>query len=87
MSSGLAQNRPNPFSETTVIDFEIMEDFRTAAIMIFDMQGILKRTLPVDHKGPGQVTILGYDLIPGMYLYSLVVDNHEIDTKRMILTD
>lgn len=29
----------------------------------------------------------GYEFQPGMYLYSLVVDDIEIEMKKMILTD
>jgi len=34
----------------------------------------------------GMVEIKGSDLQAGMYLYSLIVDGREVDTKRMILT-
>jgi hypothetical protein len=33
-----------------------------------------------------QITMSGNSLEPGMYLYALVVDGKEVDTKRMILT-
>ena len=32
------------------------------------------------------IGINGYELQPGLYLYSLVIDGQEIDTKRMILS-
>ena len=83
--STLFQNIPNPFSEKTIIEFEIIERFSNASIMIFDMQGILKKTIPITQNGKGQITINGNELKAGMYLYSLLVDNKEIDTKRMIL--
>ena len=35
----------------------------------------------------GSITINGATLQPGMYVYSLVVDGHIVDSKRMILTD
>lgn len=81
----LKQNKPNPFSENTIIEFEIAESFSTASITIFDMQGTLKKTIPILNKGNGQITINGFELTAGMYLYSLIVDNKEIDTKKMIL--
>jgi hypothetical protein len=31
-------------------------------------------------------TINGNSFEPGMYLYALVIDGKEVDTKRMILT-
>lgn len=81
----LYQNNPNPFSEKTVIKFEINEKFESAFILVFDMQGGLKMTKPINIEGKGQININEHELISGMYLYTLVVDNKEIDTKRMIL--
>ena len=59
----------------------------SASIMIFDMQGLLKRTILISEPGKREVTINGHELTAGMYLYSLVVDDQEIDTKRMILAN
>ena len=84
-SSKLFQNRPNPFSEKTIIEFEIIESFNIASILIFDMQGIFKKSFPITQNGKGQITIRGFELVAGMYLYSLIVDNKEINTKHMIL--
>lgn len=83
--STLFQNRPNPFSEKTTIEFNILEKFRSASIMIFDMQGSLKKTILISQNGKGQITVNGFELTAGMYLYSLIIDDKEIDTKRMIL--
>ena len=33
------------------------------------------------------ITISNNQLQPGMYLYTLLVDGREIDTKKMIITD
>lgn len=84
-NSTLFQNRPNPFTEKTEIEFEIIEKYSTASILIFDMQGTLKKTIPIFGNGKGQITVNGYELTAGMYIYSLIVDGKEIDTKRMIL--
>lgn len=83
--STLMQNRPNPFSEKSTIKFNIQQNFNSALIAIFDMQGTLKKTISINKKGEGEVIINGFELEPGMYLYSLIIDNTEIDTKRMIL--
>lgn len=87
--SKLLQNKPNPFSEQTTIEFEIIENFKQASIMIFDMQGTFKKAISVttNEGGHGQVIINGNEFTSGMYLYSLIVDDKEIDTKRMILTN
>ena len=86
-SSTLYQNRPNPFSENTVIEYEITEISNTASIVIFDMQGLLIKKFQINEKGRGLLQINGFDLKAGMYLYTLIVDEHEVDTKRMILID
>ena len=44
------------------------------------------RTIKVTERGVAGVTINVSDLNAGMYIYSLVADGREIDTKRMILT-
>lgn len=81
----LFQNTPNPFKESTVIRFTLADDAADAAICIFDMTGKQLKRIPVA-VGMDSVTINGGDLGAGMFLYSLIVDGQEIDTKRMILS-
>lgn len=80
----LYQNAPNPFSERTMIKFDIPSDKNNAYIAIYDLQGTLKKQINIDAK-QGHVTLEAATLTPGMYLYSLIVDNKEMDTKRMII--
>ena len=81
----LYQNTPNPFTAQTEIRFSLPDDAPASYIYIFDMTGKMQRQIPVN---PSQqsVTINGYELSAGIYLYSLVVGGKEIDTKRMIIT-
>ncbi len=81
----LYQNTPNPFKEQTTIRFRLADDARDASICIFDLSGKMLRKLPVS-QGMSSVTIGGYELGEGLFLYSLVVNGREIDTKRMIIT-
>ena len=82
----LYQNSPNPFSVSTTIKYSLSNDITSAEILIFDMQGTLIRTEPIAVNGSGSVTIEGSTLTPGMYIYTLIANGNEIDTKRMILT-
>jgi hypothetical protein len=82
----LYQNVPNPFSANTLIKYSLSNEIATASLMIFDMQGKLIRTIPINGKGEGSVTIEGSSLTPGMYIYTLIANGNEVDTKRMILT-
>ncbi|GHT79595.1 hypothetical protein AGMMS50262_23490 [Bacteroidia bacterium] len=58
---------------------------KQAYICIFDLQGTMLQKIDAQ-QGQNSVTIQGSTLQPGMYLYSLIADGQEVDTKRMILT-
>ena len=81
----LYQNTPNPAKEQTIIRYRLADNAKDAAICIFDMQGKMLKKLPVSSDNDS-VTINGYELGQGMFLYSLVVNGQEIDTKKMIIT-
>jgi hypothetical protein len=49
------------------------------------MNGILLKSFPINVTGQNQLTINGSELKVGMYIYTLIVNNKEVDTKRMIL--
>lgn len=81
----LYQNTPNPAKEQTVIRYRLADNAKDAAICIFDMQGKMLKKLPVSSDNDS-VTINGYELGQGMFLYSLVVNNQEVDTKKMVIS-
>lgn len=81
----LYQNTPNPFTEKTTIRFALPSDAQNAFIYIFDMSGKMLRQIPVT-SDMTSITINGYELSAGMYIYSLAINGQEIETKRMILS-
>lgn len=81
----LYQNTPNPFKEKTTIHFTLAADARDAYICIFDMTGKPVKKLPIS-SGMDSVSFGGYEIGEGMFLYSLIVNGQEVDTKRMIIT-
>jgi len=81
----LYQNTPNPFKEQTTIRFSLSDDVRDAAICIFDLSGKMLKKVPIS-SGETSVSINGWELGEGMFLYTLMVGGQEIDTKRMIIT-
>ena len=83
----LYQNNPNPFSEQTIINCFVPTDSNNARLLVFNMQGTLVKTLLIPGRNETSVTIAGADLNAGMYIYSLIIDNKEIDSKRMILSN
>lgn len=84
-TSALYQNTPNPFKDQTIIRYRLADDAKNAAICIFDMQGKLLKKYPISSDSDS-LSINGYELGEGMFLYTLMVNGLEIDTKRMILT-
>jgi hypothetical protein len=81
----LYQNAPNPFQVKTEIRYFLPQTVQQAYICIFDMQGKMLKKLNIA-AGDNTLTIQGSELQAGMYLYSLIADGKEVDTKRMILT-
>ncbi len=82
----LYQNTPNPFSTQTTIRYEIPETVQSAQLHICNMTGTLLKTITLNQRGAGYVTINANEFVAGMYLYSLVCDRKIIDTKQMLLT-
>jgi hypothetical protein len=51
------------------------------------MQGEQIKQIAVNERENTTVTIEGHSLKAGMYLYTLIADGKEVDTKRLILTE
>jgi hypothetical protein len=85
-TSKLFQNNPNPFSEKTVIKFDLGSEIKSAMVLLFDMQGGLVMSFPDLRQNCCSVTVDAQKLKPGIYYYSLIADDKEIDTKKLIIT-
>ncbi len=79
----LEQNVPNPFDNQTVINY-VLPDNTRASLVIFDMTGKLIKEIDLRDK-KGQVLVQASEIGKGMFLYSLVSNNKEIITKKMII--
>ena len=80
----LYQNEPNPFNQSTQIRYFLPGEVQSAFIYLFNMQGTLIKSLAAN--AAGSLTIEAAELAPGMYIYSLIADGKEVDSKRMIVT-
>ena len=84
----LYQNMPNPFSEKTTISYELPEGVSSAKILIHSLEGVLIKTYSLSTAaGLGYISVDAGMLSPGMYTYSLSVNNRMVDTKRMVVTE
>jgi hypothetical protein len=82
----LNQNIPNPFSSKTRIEMVVPSSVSRAILYIYNMQGEQVKQMVINERGNSSVTIEGHTLKAGMYLYTLITDGKEVDTKKMILT-
>lgn len=85
--ASLSQNRPNPFNEATVINYDIPVSAKTAELNFYNPTGQLLKTVSIDHTGKGELTFRASEVPSGMYSYTLVVDGRQIDTKRMVFNN
>lgn len=81
----LLNNYPNPFISNTTIRYLIPEEGKVS-VTIHNSAGVLMKTLVNENQLPGQYEIIftPHDLSPGIYFYSIRVDNFT-ETKKMIL--
>ena len=82
----LSQNIPNPFTERTRIEYYLPNTTGKAMLYIYDMQGSQVKNYQLRSPGEGSIIIQGGSLQPGMYMYTLIANGREVDTKKMILT-
>ena len=83
----LKQNVPNPSAQSTVIKFYLPSNVASANINFYDMSGKEIKSITINTRGEeASVTINAGELTAGMYMYSLIADGKEIDTKKMIIT-
>lgn len=79
------QNKPNPFSESTVIGLNIPEKTQKANIFIYDLSGKQIQNVPVAERGETNITVYASELGAGMYTYTLVVEGKVVVTRKMVV--
>lgn len=84
----LAQNHPNPFNESTLIDFTLARE-ESVTLRLYDIFGkqaatLLKRSEMEAGRHQYILNRTSWGLAPGVYFYSLQTKN-QIISKKMIL--
>lgn len=85
--AAMSQNRPNPFTESTSIECTLPETVADATLYVYDLQGRQLLSIPVTGRGRTSVTVEASRLGAGMFIYSLIADGQEIETRRMIVNE
>ncbi len=83
---GLAQNRPNPFSISTTIDFELLEKGFTS-LKIYDLTGQLIKIVFEEYRNQGNYSVIlnAGDIAPGLYYYVLETPTQKYIRNMRIL--
>jgi len=82
----LGQNIPNPFTESTIIQYYLPANAGNAIIRVTDMEGSPVEDIQLGaQQGANQVEFRTQSLSAGTYLYSLFVDGEFISTKKMVI--
>ncbi|MEP7317832.1 MAG: tail fiber domain-containing protein [Panacibacter sp.] len=82
-NAALEQNVPNPFSNTTSINYTLPQKYSTAQIIIYDKTGNALKYVSLSGAGKGKINIETSQLASGAYSYSLLVDGRLIASKQM----
>jgi len=80
----LYQNRPNPFTNKTIIGFKVGVNAGSAVIMFSRLDGTMVHSEVVNDSDI-EIEFDATSFYPGLYLYSLIVDGIIIDTKQMVV--
>lgn len=81
----LEQNTPNPFSNNTVIKYNVPATANNATLIVTDANGRNIKTITINNKGAGQITLQAGTLAAGTYQYTLLTDGKIADTKKMLI--
>lgn len=82
----LWQNQPNPYGASTLIRYSVPSTATSAYLKVFSVTGQEVFSKQLMLTGEGQVEISNQMLIPGTYIYHLVIDGNTVDNKKMVLT-
>lgn len=84
--SKLFQNIPNSFNQSTTISYSIPTSAQNAMLTIVSLDGKTVKQFDLKNRDHNSVEINSGDLAPGVYLYSLIVNDKMVDSKKMTLT-
>lgn len=80
----LGQNTPNPFTNSTEIAYSFPKGESGVVLMVFNLSGEKLQEYALTSE-KGIVTLDASRFKPGLYLYSLISNNSEIITKKMLV--
>lgn len=77
---------PNPAKGYTLIPYSIPNEILTAQIVLRNLLGSIVKTETI-HSGTEKVRIDTSSLNNGIYIYSLVINNQPVESKRLVVSN
>jgi phage gp37-like protein len=81
----LKQNVPNPHNGNTLIQYSLPQGTSSAQIIITNSKGQILKTIALNSRGEGQVSLQTGSLPAGTYTYSLWTEGRQADAKQMVI--
>ncbi len=82
----LSQNMPNPFTNSTQINYYLPVNSNNAYINFYAMNGALLKSVKLSGNGKGTISVKANELSSGAYKYALMIDGKIMDSKSMIVS-
>jgi hypothetical protein len=81
----LEQNIPNPTGGSTVIRYYLPQNVSSAQLVVTDARGQIVKSITLNSKGSGQISLNTHALTAGTYTYSLLIDRKQADSKQLVV--
>jgi uncharacterized coiled-coil protein SlyX len=83
----LEQNNPNPFSDQTTITYYIPENVTGTPELIItaSSQSQILKKIDLRKGTPTQLTVSAADFNTGVYVYSIIIENQVLASKKFII--
>jgi len=87
-SAVLLKIYPNPFKNSTTIEYYLPQEVQNAEIIVYDIiSGAILRSYYLYQPGYGKLIIETADLSSGMYFYALSINNSLISIKKFFIIE
>lgn len=83
--SGISESYPNPAVDEAKINYSVKAGSENADLVIYNMLGSKVKVLALNEE-QGTLRVDVSSLPAGLYFYSMVVDDQEVATKKMLVT-
>jgi cell shape-determining protein MreC len=81
----LEQSIPNPSRGSALIRYHLPQGTSSAQVVVTNSKGQVLKTIALNSRGDGQVSLQGGNLPAGTYTYSLWIEGRQADTKQMVI--